>query len=134
MSVRPESELGGGSAAAPVYEGIQADEGATEERKPNSPAKVRTPIELEREDHFDSGRARYRNWRPHCVAAEGQENPRKMSVDNPSELPEIGFDYFYVGNRQSAGLPNIAAEDRATGSFAATTLETRAGMDTRCPT
>ena len=40
------------------------------------------------------------------------------------EIPEVGFDYFYLG-RTGTGLPNIAAKDRDTGTFAGTTLEAK---------
>ncbi len=48
-----------------------------DERKPGAPARVRTPTALEREDHYNSGHARYRNWSPHCVAAKGQGQAHK---------------------------------------------------------
>ena len=102
-----------------MQEGDEVDE-----RKPGAPARVRTPTSLEKEDHYNSGHARYRNWCPHCVAAKGQGQAHKMSGGaNPGEIPELGFDYFYLGDQQNTGLPNIAARDNATGSFAGSTLE-----------
>ena len=104
---------------------MQAED-EVDERKPSAPAKVRTPTELEKQDHYNSGHARYRNWCPHCVAAKGQGQPHKTSgVDNPGELPELGFDYFYLGDRQSTGLPNIAAKDNVTGCSARSTVENK---------
>ena len=100
---------------------MQADGEA--EHKPGAPAKVRAPTQLEREEHIQSGHARYRNWCEHCVAAKGQGQPHIANQDNPAELPELGFDYFYLGDRQSTGLPSIAAKDRQTGHFAGTTLD-----------
>lgn len=103
---------------------MQAEADA-EERRPGSAAKVRTPTQQEKEDHFIGGHARYRNWCPHCAAAKGQGTPHTSRQDNQSELPELGFDYFYLGDRQNTGLPNIEGKDRVTGSFAGTTLEAK---------
>ena len=123
------SAAGDGPAADPEEMQAEGEFGGHEEQKPGTPAKVRAPTKLEQEDHENSGHARYRNWCPHCVAAKGQGNPHKTADDNPSELPEVGFDYFYLGDRQSTGLPNVAAKDRRTGSFGGTTLERKGRND-----
>ena len=58
------------------------------------------------------------------MAAKGQGQAHKASgSDNPSEIPELGFDYFYLGDKQNTGLPSIAAKDNHTGSFGGSTLE-----------
>lgn len=86
---------------------------------------MRTPTELEKQDHYNSGHARYRTWCAHCVAAKGQGNPHKIADGGPSSVPELAFDYFYFGTGQEQGLPSIACKDRVTGSFAGTTLENK---------
>ena len=112
------------AAAGPRDAGMEPEE-ETEEQKPGAPAKVRTPTAIEREDHYNSGHAVYRSWCEHCVAAKGQGTPHVIRAGNPSDLPEISFDYFYLGDRQSTGLPNIAVKYRETQSLGGTTMENK---------
>ena len=116
----------GKPAAGELLEGMQADGTETEEQKPIQPSMVRTPSQAEQEEHFASGHATYRSWCPHCVAAKGRGNPHVSRPSNPSDLPEIGIDYFFMTQRDvDEGLPHLAAKDRKTGSFAGTTLESK---------
>ena len=82
-----------------MLEGKQADEEGVEDQRPGAPAKVRTPTALEKEDHENSGHARYHSCCPHCVAAKGQDNPRKPDPE-VSEVPEVALDYFYFGEKR----------------------------------
>ncbi len=104
---------------------MQGDEEGVEEQRSGAPAKIRTPTRIELEDHFNSGHARYRSWCPYCAAAKGQGTPHRTRDDNPSEVAEVAFDYFYFGDKFGPGLPCIAGKDRSTGSFAGTMLESK---------
>ena len=63
--------------------------------------KVLTPPQLERDDHVNSGHARNRNLREHCVSAKCQEQPHVVSTCTSYDFPELAFDYFHMGGRQT---------------------------------
>ena len=137
MPAGAEEELAGSPAQPPGAEEMAArpdgtlmegtdpdDEPGTEEQRPTTPTAVKMPSQAEIQAHFGSGHARYRNWCPHCVASKGRGTPHVTSGQT-GELPEIGFDYFYLADKAGTGLPNIAATDRNTQSFAGSTVEAK---------
>ena len=68
-------------------DGDQAEvDGTFEVQKPSVPSKVQEPTAAERQEHYDSGHARYRSWCAHCTAAKGQSNPHGR-LHKRGELP-----------------------------------------------
>ena len=73
------------------------EESNHEVQGPRVPARPDEPGEAERQEHYDSGHARYRSWCAHCLAGRGRGQPHVSAGEG--ELPEIGLDYFYMATR-----------------------------------
>ena len=82
---------------------------------PRVPCAPKAPTAADREEHEATGHAAYRSWCPHCVAARGRRGPHLTS--EPGELPEIGFDYGFMGHRRENCLTLLVGKDRRTGSL-----------------
>ena len=82
---------------------------------PRVPCAPKAPTVADREEHEATGHAAYRSWCPHCVAARGRRGPHLTS--EPGELPEVGFDYGFLGHRRENCLTLLVGKDRRTGSL-----------------
>ena len=66
----------------------------------------------------------------HCVAAKGQTTPHHHREGEQSEIPEIGFDYGFLGRHLIEGTMSIICmKDQRTNSHGATAVPNKGRCD-----
>jgi hypothetical protein len=110
MSVRPEHTVMGVDDDVIVAEDADAAEHGTRE-----PKKINEPRKPNAEEILSHNLTHlpYRNWCPICVKGRGKEMPHRRS-DGPGEIPEIHFDFCFLGDENDPGntVPILCARSR----------------------
>ena len=99
-------------------EAIEAGGEEEEELGKRSVLKMMNPIlpsKAEIEEH-ELTHLPYRNWCRHCVRGRGKEAPHKKQQEQAVEMPEIHWDFMFLGEEQDArnAVTILVAKERTT--------------------
>ena len=104
----PVGKNGSAGSSAPMEEEV-----CGEDEECEVPKSVKIPEEVsrqDREEHELLGHVQYRSWCRHCVASRGigQSHRRCKEIEKDSIIPEVVFDYYFMGEENATAPPRCA--------------------------
>lgn len=108
----------------------QRDEADKGMRKPMRMQDPKMPTEEERKEH-ELTHLPYRCWCRHCVAGRGKEAAHRRKDERGGEIPEVHFDYAFMGDEGDAGntIPMLVARVRGDRMTLATAVPRKSAGD-----